>query len=128
MKMLYLNKYVETLFLFSFTCLFNHIKHNVITITLSPQRYHADASRRLEYLLARAAILNTNYFRRHTTTRNVTSLGFNARNVTPHNVIMTSAHDVLITSGLNNTCILITSGAIRAGKYYSYFKRYFMIA
>ena len=23
-------------FLFSFTCLFNHIKHNVITITLSP--------------------------------------------------------------------------------------------
>ena len=63
------------------------------------ERYHADASRHLEYLLARAAILNTNYFRRHTTTRNVTSLGFNARNVTPYNVIMTSAHDVLITSG-----------------------------
>ena len=99
MRRLYLNKYVETLFLFSFTCLFNHIKHNVITITLSPSRYHADASRHLEYLLARATILDTNYFQRHTTTRNVTSLGFNARNVTPHNVIMTSAHDVLITSG-----------------------------
>ena len=77
----------------------------------------ADASRHLEYLLARAAILNTNYFRRHTTTRNVTSLGFNARNVTAHNVIMTSAHDVLITSGPNNTCILITSAATRPGKY-----------
>ena len=116
MRRLYLsNKYVETLFLFSFTCLFNHIKHNVITITLSPQRYHADASRHLEYLLAHAAILNTNYFRRHTTTRNVTSLGFNARNVTPHNVILTSAHDVLITSGPNNTCILITSGLKVAG-------------
>ena len=50
-------------------------------------------------MLTLAAILNTNYFRRHTTTRNVTSLGFNACNVTPHNVIMTSVHDVLITSG-----------------------------
>ena len=26
----------DAVFLFSFTCLFNHIKHNVITITLSP--------------------------------------------------------------------------------------------
>ena len=34
---------------------------------------------------------------------------FNARNVTPHNVLMTSAHDILITSASNNTCILITS-------------------
>ena len=32
---------------------------------------------------------------------------------------MTSAHDVLSTSGLNNTCILITSHPIRTGKYYS---------
>ena len=44
MKMLYFNKYVETLFLFSRTCLLNH---------------NDDASRHLEYLLARAAILNT---------------------------------------------------------------------
>ena len=28
-----------------------------------------------------------------------------------NNVIMTSAHDVLMTSASNNTCILITSGA-----------------
>ena len=50
-------------------------------------------------MLTLAAILNTNYFRRHTTTGDVTSLGFNARNVTPHNVIITSVHDVFITSG-----------------------------
>ena len=45
-----------------------------------------------------------------------------------NNVIMTSAHDVLITSGLDNTCILITSLAIRTGKYYilhtNYFRRH----
>ena len=42
--MLYLNKYVETLFLFFFKCLLNH---------------NDDVSHHLEYLLARAAILNT---------------------------------------------------------------------
>ena len=33
MRRLYLNKYVETLFLFSFICLLNHIRHNVIPIS-----------------------------------------------------------------------------------------------
>ena len=43
MRRLYPNKYFETLFLFSFTCLLNH---------------NDEVSRRLEYLLARAVILN----------------------------------------------------------------------
>ena len=59
---------------------------------------HADVRRHLEYLLARAAILNTNYFRRHTTTRNVTSLGFNARNVTPNNVMLTSTSTAILNT------------------------------
>ena len=33
MRRLYLKKYVETLFLFSFICLLNHIRHNVIPIS-----------------------------------------------------------------------------------------------
>ena len=33
MRRLYLNKYVETLFLFSFICLLNHIRHYVIPIS-----------------------------------------------------------------------------------------------
>ena len=44
MGRLYINKCVETLLLFSFTCLLNH---------------NDDVSRHLEYLLAHAAILNT---------------------------------------------------------------------
>ena len=42
MRRLYLNKYIETLFLLSFICLLNH----------------AEVTRHPEYLLARAVILN----------------------------------------------------------------------